>query len=199
MTDRCTPSSPVRTSLGISIRACPMAIAVAMFASALLSSGLLANGPTTVLAEQRSAQRRLPDVVVDFLFEQANATTDEITILFTNAPAGPTLQSRQPTEDRAEQQFSFSGRDYPKGLVTFSRRVPDSMFLNSRFIRIVNRGTNRWFPSTITMTVDGRRVLDKLSMYPRKGQDPKGGIERWGQPNASFWETDLQRFRSKAD
>jgi hypothetical protein len=178
------------------LSACCVTAAVAMLADTTLSSRAAASSPAAS-ADQPTAQRRAVDAVVSFEFEQTNATTDQITIVFTNTPVAAKAPSGPVFREDTVQEFSFSGRDYPKESVSFSRRVRDRSLLDCRFIRVVNHGSNRWFPSTISMTIDGQRILDRLSMYPRKGANPKGGIERWGEANATFWEADLQRFRPK--
>jgi hypothetical protein len=138
--------------------------------------------------------------LVEFSFEQTNATTDQVTIIFTNTPVKETAPAPFPVfGSDIVQEFSFSGRDFPQGRVAFSRRVRDKSFLECRYIRVVNQGSNRWFASTITLTVDGQRILDNVSMYPRRGER-KGGIERWNRATwpPTFWEADLQRFRPKS-
>lgn len=171
--------------------------AATISASTGLSSRPVASG--SPMTDQYAAQRRVADAVVNFEFEQTNATTDQIAIVFTNVPADPRGLQAPVSGDGSVQEFVFSGREYPKERpVSFSRRVSNKAFLDCRFIRVVNRGTNRWFPLTISMTVDGQLILDKVSMYPRKGANPRGGIERWGEANPTFWETELQRFRRKA-
>src|SRR3954466_12225044 len=83
----------------------------------------------TLASAQYTAQRPLQEYLVTFDFEQANPTTDQVTILFTNEPA-PSKGAPFPVfgPDIVEE-FSFSGRDFPKGNVRFSRRVRDVAFL----------------------------------------------------------------------
>jgi hypothetical protein len=143
-------------------------------------------------------QRGLQEFLVTFEFEQQTPTTDQITILFTNAPVNLKVAPNPVFGADIVQEFSFSGRNFPSGRVTFSRRVRDRGFLDCRYIRVVNHGTNRWFPTTISLSIDGQRVLNNVSMYPRIGSDPKGGIERWNPDwNPVFWQGELQRFRPK--
>jgi hypothetical protein len=143
-------------------------------------------------------QRGLQEFLVTFEFEQQTPTTDQITILFTNAPVNLKVAPNPVFGADIVQEFSFSGRNFPSGRVTFSRRVRDRGFLDCRYIRVVNHGTNRWFPTTISLSIDGQRVLNNVSMYPRSGNDPKGGIERWNPDwNPVFWQGELQRFRPK--
>jgi hypothetical protein len=48
------------------------------------------------------------------------------------------------------------------------------------------------------MAVDGKPIFERVSLYPRKGAQQRGGIEKfngsdWKERN--FWEADLQRIR----
>lgn len=96
-------------------------------------------------------------------------------------------------------EFAFSGRDAPPGrTLRFKRYVADVSFLNARFIRLVNQGSDGWAGETLSMTVNGKAIFDRLSLYPRKGSQARGGIEKfniaeWRDRN--FWEADLQRIR----
>jgi hypothetical protein len=150
------------------------------------------------VSQYATFQRGLQEFLVTFEFEQQAPTTDQITILFTNAPVNLKVAPNPVFGADIVQEFSFSGRNFPSGRVTFSRRVRDRGFLDCRYIRVVNHGTNRWFPTTISLSIDGQRVLNNVSMYPRIGNDPKGGIERWNPDwNPVFWQGELQRFRPK--
>jgi hypothetical protein len=64
---------------------------------------------------------------------------------------------------------------------------------------LVNHGVDGWAGETLAMTVDGRTIFSRLSLYPRKGAQARGGIEKfngkdWKERN--FWEADLQRIRA---
>lgn len=155
---------------------------------------------TTSSGAQYAAQRALQEYLVTFEFEQENDTTDQVTILFTNEPAPGKGAPFPVFGPDIVEEFSFSGGDFPKakGNVRFSRRIRDVAFLDCRYIRVVNHGTNRWFPTTISLAVNNGPILSRVSMYPRQGKDPKGGIERWNrQWNAVFWQGELQRFRPR--
>jgi hypothetical protein len=173
--------------------------------AAIVGAIVVASGAASTTAgsaqSNAGAYRVAPDVIVMFDMEQTNATQDQVTIIFTNSAADPRRPPRPVFDEAIIREFSFSGRDFPKGRpVRFTRRVQDRSFLDARFMRIVNHGTNRWFPETITMTVDGRKILDRLSMYPRKGE-ATGGIQRWNadQWPPTYWEVDFQRYyRAKA-
>jgi hypothetical protein len=146
---------------------------------------------------QAPAQTRAQPSLVTFEFTQDNSTTDQVTIIFTNAPVPASAPPLTFGEDIIEE-FSFLGADFRAGgPVRFSRRVRDRSFLDARFIRVVNPGTNRWEPTTISLTVDGERVLDNVRMTPRKGANPEGGLQRWNR-NAwtpTYWEAELQKYR----
>jgi len=163
---------------------------------ALAMAGAAAAAIETRLdAFQAIVQRKIPGVLVAFDFDQTTPTKDEIVILFSNAAVD---LRRAPQDEFGPYvaQFSFSGRDFPKpnSRVSFTRRTGDRSFLNCRYIRVVNRGTSAWVPSNISLTVDGQRILDRVSMYPRKGASSKEGIARWDRRDAVFWETELFRY-----
>jgi hypothetical protein len=149
---------------------------------------------------QLASQRRPQDSVVSFLFEQLNGTNDQVTIVFSNTQIDIKRPPRPVFGEDIVQEFSFSGRDFPSGRVAFNRRVRDKSFLESRYIRVINHGSNSWGATTITMTVDGKKFLDNVSMYPRRGVNTKGGIERWNRTewNPVFWEGNLQNFRPRS-
>jgi hypothetical protein len=148
---------------------------------------------------QIMAQRALTGSLIVFEFAQTDATKDQITIIFSNTPIDLRRPPRPVFGADIVEEFTFSGRDYQKGTVNFSRRVRDKSFLDSRYIRVVNHGTNPWSPSTISVTIDGQRLLDNVSMFPRKGRDPRGGLVRWNADDWDpvFWESEF-RYRPKA-
>jgi len=153
-------------------------------------------------APQAMAQRSVVGLLVTFEFDQTMPTTDRISILFSNVAVDLRQAPKSPLTDGVVTQFAFSGRDFlkPNSHVSFSKRVPDRAFLDCRYIRVVNPGSSPWSPTNISLTVAGRRVLDRVSMYPRKGSDAKGGIAGWNRAawRPVFWETELFRYTHPA-
>jgi hypothetical protein len=132
--------------------------------------------------------------------ESGGATEDQITILFCNTSGEATRTALRPFfgEDIVAE-FSFSGRDArPGSTLIFRRFVSSTTFMNARFIRVVNHGHDGWAGSTLSLTVDGKRILDRQSLYPRKGASTKAGIEKYNPLRWServYWEGDFQRLR----
>ena len=106
------------------------------------------------------------------------ATNDQLTLIFSNASAE--LQRTPPTPLFGADivtEFSFSGRDArPGATLTFRRTMSDEKFLAARYIRLINHGADSWGGESISLSVNGRRVLDRQSLYPRKGGQPNGGV-----------------------
>ena len=156
----------------------------------------------SVEAPQATTQSSPVGLLVTFEFDQTTPTKDQIAILFSNATVDLRQPPKSPFGDGVVAQFVFSGREFPRpnSHVSFSRRVRDRAFLDCRYIRVVNPGTSPWSPTNISLTVAGQRVLNRVSMYPRKGVDPKGGIARWNRDDWKpvFWETDLFRYTHPA-
>ncbi len=124
---------------------------------------------------------------------------DGMLIIFSNRSADTPLVPFPLFGEDIIAEFAFSGRDaIPGKVLAFSRRVNDLSFLDARYIRIVNPGADGWAGESLSLTVAGKRVLDRQTLYPRKGAEPKGGIEMFNSSLWSarkFWEADLQRIR----
>ena len=120
-------------------------------------------------------------------------------IVFSNRSADTPLVPSPLFGDDVLAEFAFSGRDAPPGRVlSFRRYVADESFLSSRYIRLVNQGTDGWAGESISMRVDGKTVLDRQSLFPRKGaqaKGPIGGFNAADWKDRNFWEADLQRIR----
>lgn len=176
-------------------------VAAIALSTATQSLSLLATNAPESATDQSYVQRRL-DYLVTFEFQQTNTTKDQVTILFSNSSIDPKRIPSQVFGDDIVAEFSFSGRDFQKGPVRFSRRVRDKSFLDCRYVRVVNHGTNRWFPTTISLTVDGQTYIPKVSMTNRKGGPTTAGIERWNRDDWGrgpvYWEGELQRYRPRA-
>lgn len=178
------------------------AAAIALSTGAWCLSLPAMNARDAAVDQSLGIQRRLQDYLVIFEFQQTNPTKDQVTIVFTNTAVDPKRVPSPVFGDDIVAEFSFSGRDFPTGPVKFSRRVRDKSFLDCRYVRVVNHGTNRWFPTTISLTVDGQTYIPKVSMTNRKGGPTAAGIERWNRDDWGkgpvFWEGELQRYRPRA-
>jgi hypothetical protein len=187
---------------GTKVLAVAAAVAAIAFTAANAAPLAAASAGGSAPDQSLGYQRRIQDYLVVFEFQQTNPTKDQVTIIFTNSPVAAGRAPSQVFGDDIVAEFSFSGRDYPTGPVKFSRRVRDKSFLDCRYIRVVNHGTNRWFPTTITLVVDGQTILQKVSMTERKGGPSAAGIERWNRDDWGkgpvYWEGELQRYRPRA-
>lgn len=123
-------------------------------------------------------------------------SSDQITVLFSSAEVSPRVPPSVFGDDILAE-FSFSAGDLVNGTLTFRRRTADRSFLNARFIRVVNAGANGWCSGTLTMIVDGRPVLSRVPMFPRKGNSRNGlqdwNREQWG--GKTYWEAPLASAR----
>jgi hypothetical protein len=126
-------------------------------------------------------------------------STDLMLIVFSNRSADTPLVPSPLFGDDILAEFAFSGRDAPPGkALIFRRYVADVSFLSARYIRLVNQGLDSWAGESISLRLDGKAVLDRESLYPRKGAQAKGGIEKFDASDwkdRNFWEADLQRIR----
>jgi hypothetical protein len=130
------------------------------------------------------------------------SSQDQITIVFSNTKApGPLVLSppRPVLGDDVVQEFSFSARDLAGDQpLSFTRRVRDLAFLDARYIRIVNTGSDGWAGEYISISVDKNRILDRRSLFPRQGRQKEGGIEKFNRGQWSdrvYWEAELQPLR----
>ena len=144
------------------------------------------------------------EVVIEIrtsLDKAGGGTDDLLTLIFSNVSAE---QQRAPPRplfgEDIVAEFSFSGRDArPGATLTFRRFVADPTFVNARYVRVVNHGADSWGGESISVTVGGRRVLARQTMYPRKGAQPAGGLEKFNPLQwyeRVYWEADLQKIRS---
>ena len=163
-------------------------------------------GPLTAQVQQSPLPRGAGGTEVVFEIRTSperagGATEDQITILFSNTSSE---QQRTPPHplfgDDILAEFSFSGRDARAGsTLTLSRVVPDTSFLNARYLRVVNHGGDAWAGDSLSLRVGSRPLLDRQSMYPRRGAGAEAGIQKY---NASqwyervYWEVDFQRARA---
>jgi len=133
--------------------------------------------------------------------KSGGGSADQISIQFSNTSA-----------DRSDipgsvffdilQEFSFSGIE-AKELLSFDREVRDTSFLNARFVRVINHGGDGWAGDAIAISLgDGksfRRIVEKRSLYPRRGTSRDGGMQDFNRTNWKqriYWEEDLQKIRA---
>jgi hypothetical protein len=181
-------------------------ILVAAAAVGLAAAGSRHGALTAAQVQQSALPRGAGGTEVVFEIRTSperagGATEDQITILFSNTSSE---QQRTPPRplfgDDILAEFSFSGRDARAGsTLTLRRVVPDTSFLNARYLRVVNHGGDAWAGDSLSLRVGSRPVLDRQSMYPRRGAGAEAGIQKY---NASqwyervYWEVDFQRARA---
>jgi hypothetical protein len=126
-------------------------------------------------------------------------STDLMLIVFSNRGGDTPLVPVPLFGEDILAEFAFSGRDAAPGkTLVFRRYVEGVSFLAARYVRLVNQGADGWAGEAITLRVDGKTVLDRQSLYPRKGSQARGGIEKYNAAdwyNRNFWEADLQQIR----
>jgi hypothetical protein len=123
---------------------------------------------------------------------------DLITISFSDKPAEGIAYTD--FSSNVIQEFSFSGLDARASRpYSFRRDVRDLSFLNAPYIRVYNHGIDGWAGDNISLTVDGNPVLVRQSLYPRKGHQPQGGIEKFNRKDwetKNYWEEELQKVKT---
>ena len=144
--------------------------------------------------------------LVSFRFTQnsklpAHGTNDQITVIFSSRTVEGTQPPRPFFDVDILQEFSFSGRDFQKDELQFTRRVRDRSFVDAAYIRVVNYGDDSWSGDRIWLTVDGEQILNGVSISPRTpgpSNEPFTNFnpEKWQKRN--YWEAPLQRLRPAA-
>jgi hypothetical protein len=156
---------------------------------------------TSRSAGQSGVQRAIQEsreLVLDFEVTQGTdcrnpASNDQITIVFSNVPGDKISPSTSVLGEDVIAEFSFSARDLVNNRLVFRRRVRDRSFLDARFIRVVNLNGDGWCGGRLSLTVDGRSILARVSLSDRKGSGP--GIQDWNRGNWAsrcYWEKNLQ-------
>jgi len=164
-------------------------------------------GFTSRPAGQSGVQRAIQEsreLVLDFEVTQGTdcrspASNDQITIVFSNVPGDKISPSASVLGEDVIAEFSFSARDLVNDRLAFRRRVHDRSFLEARFIRVVNLNGDGWCGGLLSLAVDGRPVLRRVSLADRKGRSP--GIQDWNRGNWAtrcYWEQNLQPLISRA-
>jgi hypothetical protein len=147
-----------------------------------------------------------PEASHDITFEVRTApgklgsgTLDQITIVFSNSPADAPSPPRPILGTDVIEEFSLSGQDLVGNEpFKFTRRVRDLSFLEAKYVRVVNLGNDGWAGDYLSMWVDGRPILDRQSLYPRKPGKGENGIEKFNRGRwfeRSFWQGELQILR----
>jgi hypothetical protein len=167
---------------------------------------IAAPGGAPDVAAQSVYQRRILDYPVIIQLstnasELAPATDDQITVIFSNRSADATSPPLPLFGEDILEEFSVSGMEVAATPTRFSRRVRDKSFVDARFIRVVNHGSDGWAGDRIWLVVDGETILNGVRMAPRRGSQPSRGFQhfnpkRWRE--RVFWEAELQPFRRAA-
>ena len=155
------------------------------------------------LREKPSTDARVTRVtfVVTQTTEPAARSRDQITIVFSDRSwAAVAIPPAPLFGEDILQEFSFSAADFEKrDSLTFTRVVRDQTFLAAKYIRVMNHGNEGWGGGTISISVDGKPVLERVGMRPRKG-DPTEGLKNCNPRewrNRTYWEEELDRVRRK--
>jgi hypothetical protein len=185
---------------------------VTLAAAAILAALALTAGSLGIVAARATETRQLPmsqyrsiGYQVTFLITQgpgsSSSSTDEISIIFANRSIeGPKPPKPFFGEDIV-QQFSFSASDFVNNQLRFTRRVNDKSFLDARYIRVINYGTDGWGGDQISLTVDGQEILRNVRISARLIGDPSKGLQNCNPRNWSgrtYWEAELARYRGAA-
>jgi hypothetical protein len=160
--------------------------------------------PVTANATQaQGGARILYGYQVMFRFTQnriqmAPETNDQLTVIFSSRSAEAPRPPQPFFGQDILQEFSFSGQNFVKDQLQFTRRVMDKSFVDAAYIRVINHGSGGWGGDKIWLTVDGEEVLNGVSMSPRVGPGRAKGFQlfnpgKW--PERSYWEAQLQPFR----
>jgi len=156
-------------------------------------------------ADQSAAQAQIARAIgtrITFTITQSNefasGSKDQIMILFSDRSWNGPTPPLPLFGDDVLQEFTFSAQDFDAGRTTlsFTRLVKDKSFLNAPYIRVVNHGVEGWGAGTISMSVDGQPVLDKVPMQPRKGVAKKG-LQNWNREHwndRTYWEEALPKI-----
>ena len=157
------------------------------------------------LQSPQAAYARL-GYLVSFRFTQnsqlpAHGTNDQITVIFSSRTVEGTQPPRPFFDVDILQEFSFSGRDFQKDELQFTRRVRDKSFLEATYIRVVNYGEDSWSGERIWLTVDGEQILSGVSISPRTPGPSNAPFtnfnpEKWQRRN--YWEAPLKSLRPAA-
>jgi hypothetical protein len=120
------------------------------------------------------------------------ASSDQITIVFSNVPGDKLAPSPSVLGEDVIAEFSFSARDIVNNQLTFRRRVRDRSFLEARYLRVVNLNDDGWCGDSLALAIDGRQVF-KTPINDHRGK----GIQDWNRSKwneRSYSEAALQKL-----
>jgi hypothetical protein len=177
-------------------------VALALTADSL---GILAAGGGETRQLPMSQSYRSIGYQVTFFITQSpgsnSSSTDQITIVFANR----SIEGQRPPKpffgEDIVQEFSFAGSDFVNNQLRFTRRVSDKSFLDARYIRVMNYGTDGWNGDQISLTVDGQDILRNVRMAARLIGDASKGFQNCNPRNwagRTYWEAELARYRGAA-
>ena len=151
--------------------------AVVWLLTAMLGSQLQGAPEAQQRPPAATMMRKLAQV--DFLVTQNNdcykpSSNDQITVIFSNQDISYVRPSDVADKDSLAT-FYFSAQGMTSAPLQFSGSA-DPAFLGARFIRVVNSGDDDWCSGTLSMRVDGIIILNRVPMYPRKG-NPSNGLQ----------------------
>ena len=126
--------------------------------------------------------------------ELGGETADTIVVVFSNQSAK--LVSGSAGLDNVEE-FLIPGRGTtePGTTSTHFGNTTDLQWTEACFVRVLNPGTDGWAGASIAIDIDDRVFLERTSLYPRIGSQPKGGIENFNDldwKEAKYWEKQLK-------
>ena len=166
-------------------------------------AGAIVLGITVGLSGQTGMQRAIQnsprEITLDFELTQGSncnnpASNDQVTIVFSNQAAESLPPPPPALGDDVVAEFSFSARDVSRdNKISFRRRVRDRSILDARFIRLVNLNGDGWCAGQLSLSVDGRPMITKVSMADRTG--PASGVQDWNRANwnkRTYWQKNLQ-------
>lgn len=123
-------------------------------------------------------------------------TSDPLTIQFSDQSASAI---QRPEELSAIYEVTFPGKDAPSDTTySFVRNARGRQFLDARYIRVLNYGSNGWQGEWLSLKVDGTLVLNKVKLSPLPGNEPLGEIEDFNKDDwedRKYWEAELQPLR----
>jgi len=177
-------------------------VALALTADSL---GILAAGGGETRQLPMSQSYRSIGYQVTFFLTQSpgssSSSTDQITIVFANR----SIEGQRPPKpffgEDIVQEFSFSAADFVNNQLRFTRRVNDKSFLDARYIRVMNYGTDGWNGDQISLTVDGQEILRNVRLASRLIGDASKGLQNCNPRNwvgRTYWEAELARYRGAA-
>jgi len=184
-------------------------VALVVVAAAFAIPAVSGRGDASAGAAQSAPQAQLARAIgtrITFTMTQSNefaaGSKDQITIIFSDRSWSGAAPPTPIFGDDILQEFSFSARDFTSGRnsLTFNRYVKDQSFLGARFIRVVNHGGEGWGGGTLTMSVDGQQVIERVPLSPRKGAGGKG-LQDWNRDRWSdrtYWEEDLPKIMRRS-